>query len=181
MSIGTTRKRNHRERTGRTWVPIGLVAGSQGTKRPAHPGDTKRPRGWPKTLLLIFPLRGTFSVPSSASDHTRSLFNDGGGKSRWDRYHTGKLCQEDFLHARPRRFQSICAERLYFLGRLANRSRWKFMAYCSVWRFRKGSIEPPTGLEASDNSAQCIARSCGPLPRPPRPRCGNAHRRKHEH
>src|SRR5207249_10458942 len=30
-------------------------------------------------LLCIFPLRETFCVSTSASDHTRSLFNDGGG------------------------------------------------------------------------------------------------------
>jgi len=52
---------------------------AQGTKGPAHSGDANRPRGWPQTLLIIFPLRGTFRVPSLASDHTRSRFNDGGG------------------------------------------------------------------------------------------------------
>jgi hypothetical protein len=46
---------------------------------PAHPGDADRPRGWPQTLLVIFPLQGTLCVPSLASDHTGSLFNDEGG------------------------------------------------------------------------------------------------------
>src|SRR5439155_27079848 len=35
--------------------------------------------GLPSPLLCIFPLRETFCVSTSASDHTRSLFNDRGG------------------------------------------------------------------------------------------------------
>ena len=42
----------------------------------------------PKLLLSFFPLQGTFYVSSSASDHTGSLFNDGGGLLHRENYQT---------------------------------------------------------------------------------------------
>jgi hypothetical protein len=54
-----------------------LVSGSKkGQRTLAIPN---RPSGWPYTLLCIFPPPRNVCVSTSASDHTRSLFNDGGG------------------------------------------------------------------------------------------------------
>lgn len=47
-------------------------------------------------LFFSFPPPRNSCVPTSASDQTRSLLNDGGGFLRPDQYHFGKLCQPGF-------------------------------------------------------------------------------------
>jgi hypothetical protein len=80
----------------------GIDSGPEGpclyprTKKPAHSSD-KSPERLALNSPVHIPLPGTACVPSFASDHARSLLNDGGGLLRGEQYHTRKICQAAYF------------------------------------------------------------------------------------